>query len=107
MGCIAPPAGEYEVHLETSTNAVLVVNEDGFFLRSFATDEFLPFMTTRDRPVNPRNLEGLVSVDKALCAAVKALREAALHGSVRALRKLESCRSLVEHVEREKCRGGD
>lgn len=98
--CIAPPPGEYEVHLKTPSGATLVVNEEGFFLRRFSVEETLPFMTTHDRPVTPSSLDSLASLDEVLCETAKALREAASHGSLKAKRKIKSCRRIIEEIER-------
>lgn len=100
--CLAPPPGEYEVHLSTSSGAVLVVNEEGFFLRRFSVDESLPFMISHDRPVKVGDLEKLASLNEVLCLTIRALKEASLHGSARARRKIRSCGRLIEGLE-EKC----
>ena len=100
--CLAPPPGEYEVHITTSSDAILVVNEEGFFLRRFSIDESLPFMISRDRPVRVEDLDKLASLNEVLCLTIKALREASLHGSARAKKKIRSCSRLIERLE-EKC----
>ncbi len=100
--CLAPPPGEYEVHLTTSSGTILVVNEEGFFFRRFSVDESLPFMVSHDRPVKVEDLDKLVSLDEVLCLTIRALKEASLHGSARAKRKIRSCSRLIERLE-EKC----
>jgi hypothetical protein len=97
--CLAPPPGEYEVHLKTPSGAILVVNEDGFFLRRFSVEESLPFMVSHDRLVGFEELDKLAGLEEVLCAAVKALREASTHGSIKALRKIRSCSKLIERIE--------
>lgn len=102
--------------MEGFAGSSVVVNNEGVWVRSVSRDEWLPFMEGRDRPASLKALEQAlilnnVSWEQLLCMVVEALAEAAEHGSLRALRKLRSCRSLVEdilgkcHVVEETARG--
>ncbi len=103
--CLAPPRGEYEVHVRVGSDTVGVVNEEGFFLRTVRAEETLPFLVTFERPVDPERVARAAGgLERLLCMTVKALREAASHGSMKARRKLEACRGLVEGL-REKTGG--
>lgn len=97
--CLAPPEGEYEVHIEMGT-ALLVLNRRGAFLRTRGHEEGLPMITTYDRSVNLEGLidAGRVDFESLLCNSVRYLREAAVHGSVYAVEKLARCRGLVERI---------
>ena len=104
--CLAPPRGEYEVHVRVGSDTVGVVNEEGFFLRTVRAEETLPFLVTFERPVDPERIARAAGgLERLLCMAVKGLREAASHGSVKARRKLEACRGLIEELKRKT--GGD
>ena len=93
--CLAPPPGEYEVEVKISESSRLVVNEEGFFIKRLQVDESLPFVKTPTTPVPPSRLASLASIDDLLCRVVRALSEAASHGSLRAKSKLRECGGLV------------
>ena len=97
--CLAPPEGEYEVHIEVGT-ALLVLNRRGAFLRMRGHEKGLPMITTYDKSVDLDGLidAGRVDFEYLLCSSVRSLQEAAVHGSVYAEEKLARCRSLVEGI---------
>ncbi len=98
--CLAPPRGEYEVEFKVGSNTSIIVNSEGFFLRTLVTDETLPFMKTYERPIDPGSaVKKIGESAKVLCETVKMLKKAALHGSMTAARKVKSCSSLIDQLE--------
>ena len=97
--CLAPPPGEYEVHIKISNTTTLVINENGFFARMLSIEETLPFMVTHDRVVDSKYVEKYLSVEEALCLVSRALLEAAKHGSYRAKKKLLACKDFINNVK--------
>ena len=102
--CLAPPRGEYEVHVDLPGGSVAVVNEEGFFIRSLHHEEALPFLQTVERRYPLKHIldRARLTVDDLLCLTVRALEEAAAHGSLKAARKLGDCKELVEKI-RKRC----
>ncbi len=103
VACLAPPPGDYEVVLEGFAGASVVINDEGIWVRSVARDEWLPFMESRDRPASAVAVEQALrlnnlSWEELLCMTVRGLLKAARHGSLRARRRLEACKGLVEKV---------
>ncbi len=111
--CLAPPPGDYEVVLPAAAPGVrLVLNSEGYRLRSTAADEWLPFLTSVERPASRAAVEQAlrvngVSPEKLLCMAVEALWEAARAGSMEAAEKLRGCRDLVGKILRGCGAGGE
>jgi len=104
--CLAPPPGDHEVVLPAAAPGVsLVLNEEGFKLRSTVADEWLPFLAAVERPVSRAAvLQALhangLSPEALLCMTARALLEAARSGSRTAAEKLARCRGLVEKTLR-------
>ncbi len=99
--CLAPPRGDHEVYIPITRNQGLVVNDEGVFTRTIIVDDTLPFARHLERRVDPGILERLavrITPDTLACMAARALVEAASAGSLRAKRKLEECRGLVERL---------
>jgi len=101
--CLAPPPGDYEVVLEGLAGSVLVLNEEGVWLRRLVRDEWLPFLAAQERRAGEaavRAVLGLhgMSVESLVCEAARALDRAARGGSLRAREKLAKCRGLVEEL---------
>lgn len=96
--------------MEGFAGASVVINDEGIWIRSVARDEWLPFMESRDRPASVAALEQALRLnslgwDELLCMVVRGLVEAAGHGSLRARRRLETCRELVGEIL-SRCREG-
>ncbi|MCE4602853.1 MAG: class I SAM-dependent methyltransferase [Desulfurococcales archaeon] len=105
--CLAPPPGDYEVHIPVSRDkAVIANNSIGVGLRTIILDETLPFMNTFTRPLGLERALALagVGLEEFLCRVVEALERAASSGSITSRRRLGECRELVERV-REGCSG--
>ncbi|MCE4614623.1 MAG: hypothetical protein F7B60_03750 [Desulfurococcales archaeon] len=98
--CLAPPRGEYEVIVKLKIGSVLAVNNEGFFLRVKRPEGGLPFISTDDTPVNPKELDakGLVSWDEVLCDTVNMLLKASTYGSSYAKKKIEDCKYIVKII---------
>ena len=97
--CLAPPRGEYETTFSLKNNLIIVVNRDGIFIRQSAIDDFLPFVTTIERRIEPGILERYgISIEQLLCTNVSNLVEAAGRGSRVARRLVESCNELIKKI---------
>jgi len=99
--CLAPPPGEYEVHVRLAGRMTLVISSEGFRIRAILADESLPFLRTLDRPVEPDDVPQLLGnrLQDLLCTVVNSLEEAAAHGSEYSRRLLDSCRKTVESIK--------
>ncbi|MGC9210145.1 MAG: hypothetical protein ACP5FT_02630 [Acidilobus sp.] len=98
--CLAPPPGDYEVTADVGLGRTLVVNSEGAFLRASSRDDFLPFIRTQEVRVSEETIAALrVDVRGLVCEVIRALRDAAYHGSVVALEKLKRCQELVNEIE--------
>ncbi|MEB3861722.1 MAG: hypothetical protein GSR84_05835 [Desulfurococcales archaeon] len=105
--CLAPPPGDYEVHIPVSRDKAVVVNNSiGVGLRTIILDETLPFMNTFTRPLSLDRALALarVGLEELMCRVVEALEKAASSGSVTSKRRLDECRELVDRIK-ESCRG--
>ena len=108
--CLAPPPGDYELVLEGFAGASVAVNDEGVWIRSIARDEWLPYIEARDRPASTVALRQALrhnglDEEQLLCMSVRALLEAARHGSRRAAEKTRSCKRLIAEILR-RCRQG-
>lgn len=104
--CLAPPPGDYEVHIPVSRDKAVVVNNGGIGLRTIILDETLPFINTFTRPLpldRALALTGL-TIDQLLCRVLEALERAALAGSLTSRRRLAECSSMVARIAAQ-CRG--
>jgi len=99
--CLAPPRGEYEVTIKLSRGRVLVLNSEGFFLRSRHLPGNTPFLETIETPVNREFLDKIARLnpEDLLCLVVESLENAAKHGSVYASSLVKECRNLVEEAK--------
>ncbi|MGC9072509.1 MAG: hypothetical protein ACP5HK_07480, partial [Acidilobus sp.] len=98
--CLAAPPGDYEVVLELGVGRSLVVNSNGVFIRASSRDDFLPFVRTQQTRVSKEVLAAFkVDLNELFCEIVRALRDAATHGSLAASRKLTRCHDLIERLE--------
>ncbi len=108
--CLAPPPGDHEVVLPAAAPGVsLVLSSEGYRLRSTVADEWLPFLTSVERPASRAAVEqalraGGRSPQDLLCMAVEALVGAARSGSRAAAEKLAACREPVGKIL-QACRG--
>ena len=99
--CLAPPPGEYEVHVSLPGRMKLVINSEGYVLRAVVADESLPFLRTLDRHVDQDDVAQLLgdSLQDALCTVINSLEEAAAHGSEYSRRLLDGCRQTVDSIK--------
>lgn len=102
--CLAPPPSDYEATLRLPSGDLLVVNSEGFHLRSIALDDTLPFLTTRDRLLDKNRAQQLLAgtglgLRDLLCTVYTSLVQAARNGSKPAQEKLEACKSIIEGLE--------
>ncbi len=99
--CLAPPPGDYEIHVELPAGAILVVNDEGFTMRLIRKAEYLPFLTTIERRISiSQALDVLkrskLNIDRLTCMVIEGLRSAAMSGSRKARTKLEECSETID-----------
>lgn len=99
--CIAPPRGEYEVSYELGRGVTVSISREGVRLRQLKSPGYLPYLESIEREIKPDTLESMgLKPERVICDAVKALKEAARHGSEVAEEIVEYCRGLLERLER-------
>ena len=98
--CLAPPPGEYEVHVGLAGRVMLVISSSGYSVRAVMADESLPFLRTIDKPVEPAEAAKLLGdrLEDTLCRVIEALKEAADHGSLDAGLRIRECSGLIESI---------